>query len=404
MKPLICQPDPWMALCLSQATDCAGAVAFGGPLHREHFAALSTPACLAPPPARLTTAALLEDPDVARFVASRRQPLLCFKPSRRLEEQAEALGVSLSAAPAAVSLGLENKLRLAELAQRAGLLVPKQGRVDRAGEQRYADLVATWGAGFVAQSPRGFAGSKTWRIEHEAQWTALQPVLGHRSARFSSFVKGVPGTVNAVVDRLGTVVVTSPIAQLTGVPWLTRHPLGSCGNDFTWRQHPDPGDAPAQMAEALGPVLAEEGFFGHFGLDFVTTEGRCLLIEVNPRLTASFAVYSAWRPVLLEAHLAAVAGTRLEARRLEPLEGGQCIAHNLNDDSAAPVKTGPEEPLLPADLAPGTTTVWPAPGPVQTDGTRGRQVFRGPGINAEGRWLPSWRPDSPQPVDLSSQI
>ena len=194
------------------------------------------------------------------------------------------------------------------------------------------------------------------------------------------------------MDARGNAIVTAPIVQVTGEPALTPYPLGSCGNDFTWRPTPHPGDAPAAMAEALARVLARRGYRGAFGLDFVVPgPGEAALIEINPRLTASFALYASWCPQLLDAHLRALAGERLDAARLPPIRGGQLIFHQLKGvGSPLPARAGDPE-------------VVPHPGPqVDPGGVRGRLITRGEVVEASGRMSQTLMSGIPASAALAS--
>jgi hypothetical protein len=125
------------------------------------------------------------------------------------------------------------------------------------------------------------------------------------------------------------------------------------------------------MAEALGPVLADRGYRGHFGIDWVWDGETCTLIEINARLTASFGLYVRHRPQLLDAHLQATGGDPIEAGRLAPFEGGQLVVYNVSGREQSPL-TGPG--------------CWPAPGKsIAPEGKRGRRIIEGPVVDAGGQ-------------------
>jgi hypothetical protein len=378
--------DPWMAVCLATARPGTTVATFGGDPERDRLSGLTPRAVVVPLPDEPSTRALLAHPDVAAMIAEEPTTLLSFKPAKRLEEAAAALGATYALAPAALAGGLENKLALAELAEAAGVDTPRQTKVRLAGA--FADAATELRRPLVVQSPRGNAGRRTWEVADEAGWRALCGELGGRPAKAAEFVTGRPGTLNAVVDHRGSVVVSAPIVQATGIDWLTPFALGSCGNDFTWRPLPHPGDAGAELAEALGRELAKRGYRGHFGVDFVLGPDGPSLIEINPRLTASFALYAAWVPEILDAHLMAVAGGEIEGRRLPPVAGGQLIATSLSDVETPAI---PGDDMLPGDLV--GETVWTAHDPVPAGSRRGRWVSRGAVIDEDGALVPTWRPE-----------
>ncbi len=388
MRRFILLHDPWLALCLASVLPGVPVATFGRARERARSARLGVEPLLVEPPAELNTRALLGDPTVAAAIAAEPTLLISFKPGRRNEEAAAALGARFALAPASLAGPLENKLAFAALASEAGVPVPAQGRCAAKGP--LADVLPELRRPLVAQSPRSHAGKRTFAIDSEADWDALCAALPGRPLRVAERIEGRPGTVHAVVDHEGSVLVSAPILQVTGTPWLTPYPLGSCGNDFTWRPQPVP--EPAPLIEALGAVIAKRGYRGYFGVDFVVGDGGPVLIEINPRLTASFALYAAWAPRLLHAHLDAIEGRSIEPGRLPPVAGGQLIAHDLSEAPNVPLPPGAD--TLAGDLRDHDVATWEHPGDVVTAGyTRGRAVTRGVVVNEAGEIDLDWRPE-----------
>ena len=348
MRPFVAFHEPWDALALAGLLN-APVATFGGPLQRQAFAAAGLDPVLVEPPGELTTRALLDDPRVADAVAQEPSLLICFKPSARLEARSAELGARLALAPARLAQGLENKLALAALAAEAGVTIPAQLSA-APGRLSWPEIASKLGPDLVVQPPRGFAGRKTWRVRDADGWQRVATELGRRTARIAAWADGRPGTVNAVVDASGRVLVTAPIVQVTGDERLTPYPLGSCGNDFTWRPLPHPADRAEVAAERLGPMLASRGYRGHFGVDFVFDGEALHVIEINARLTASFAFYALLEPRLLHAHLAALRDEPMEAGRLPPLPGGQLIGMHTGSEPTAP-PSGPGLLPTPKSLA-----------------------------------------------------
>ncbi|MCO4768499.1 MAG: ATP-grasp domain-containing protein [Deltaproteobacteria bacterium] len=406
--------DPWMALCLAHALseELSAVITYGDAAWAARFEALGVPFLLVPFPDEATTLRLLADDRVAAFIAEEPSRLLSFKPSRRLEQRAAELGATLALPPASIAQRLENKLTLRQLAAEAGIVpapgpsdpvgLPPQAKVTVGPQITLEGLRELVGApedeSVVVQSPRGFMGRKTWSVGDETEWDSLVQELNRRPVKVSRFISGRPGTINAVVDSAGTVLCTAPIVQVTGDPRLTPYRLGSCGNDFTWRPSPSPEDGPYELARRLGPVLAMHGYRGHFGLDFVVQDlgeqkARTWLIEINPRLTASMALYSAWRPVLARAHVAVLDGSELRSTgELPPLGGGQLILHNLGDQPSSPLTASETGLPVGGHTLPATACVWPqATTEVAPGGTRGRLVRKGAVVNHDGALLMSLR-------------
>ncbi len=322
--------DPEMAAELLEARPGTPVATYGGPPQRQLLGAASH-LVLVPAEGDLTTLRLLEHPEVGQMVGAEPSLIVCFKPSTRVERAAEVLGARIALTSAPLARGLENKLLLPELAQEAGVRIPRQQRIDVRADTPWSTLVNAVGEDAVVQSPRGFSGKKTFRVRDAETWEGLRVELARRPAKVAEYVSGRPGTLHAVVDAEGHVVVSAPIVQVTGEPSLTPFPMGSCGNDFRWRPTPYPRDAEA-LAEAMGPVISARGYLGAFGLDYVVAEdGACVLIEINPRLTASFALYASRCPRLLDDHLTALDGGALVPTRLPAFDGGQLVRYKRAD-------------------------------------------------------------------------
>jgi len=359
---MIVFPDPWDALCIAEQLPDRSVIAYAASGAKAALSEAGITATLVEPEGELQTLTLLAHAPPGTDP----KRVLAFKPSARLERS----GYRFALAPAAIAGWIENKLNLPELAAAAGVTIAAQGRV-RVGDDSFGGLAERFGLPFVAQSPRGFAGKRTFLVDDSADWAAVVALLQGRPMKIASWAPGRPGTSNAVVDHRGSVLVSAPILQLTGEPDLTPHRLGSCGNDFTWRPGPHPGDLPAEMAEVLGPVLADRGYRGHFGIDWVWDGETCTLIEINARLTASFGLYVRHQPQLLHAHVAATDGATIEAGRLPSFEGGQLVIYNVSDGDQTPL-TGPG--------------YWPAPGnTIAPEGKRGRRIIEGTVVDAGGR-------------------
>ncbi|MCB0217163.1 MAG: ATP-grasp domain-containing protein [Caldilineae bacterium] len=289
-----------------------------------------------------STLSLLADARFARWLdtlAGGGQPnILVFKSSYQLEQQCEARGWRLLAPRAGLARRWENKVAFRSIAE--GLGLPQApGLIFDPARERYANLSDRLGRRFVVQAPHGYSGARTWLVDDDEALARALDGLRARRLRATAFVEGLPLTLTACVTAQG-VAVSSPFCQVTGTANLTRHALGSCGND--WSTARGLGlEKPRfnRIAERIGTALAEEGYRGVFGIDFVLPpSGEPVVIEVNPRLVASIALHAQLelaegRLPLLARHLLAhlepeADGAPLDLHQAD-LEGGQVILHNL---------------------------------------------------------------------------
>ncbi|MGH7639976.1 MAG: ATP-grasp domain-containing protein [Candidatus Dormibacteria bacterium] len=257
-----------------------------------------------PQPRGRSTRELLRHPEVQARLRQSFEGLLTWKSSAEIEAIAHWLGLALANSPARLARRIENKAFFAESAPAAGLPLPPT-RAGRAGDE-LVKACRELKPPLVFQLAHGFSGASTWRAREWEELMSLMEAHRGRSCRVSQEVFGVPVTVTGVVQRERT-LVGAPSLQLTGIPALTPHPLGSCGNDHL---APVPEQAAvAALAERCGDWLRQLGHLGVFGLDLVVDAGQIWCIEVNPRLVASVPLFSLSAsarslPGLLDHHLA----------------------------------------------------------------------------------------------------
>jgi hypothetical protein len=301
-----------------------------------------------------SSADLFEHPSAVEF-CHRHGPLavMTFKPSERFEAAVRATDSRLIAGRGsrhmAVARSFENKLNFVAIAARVGLRTPRW-EVLGADNLDYVSLAASYGARLVVQGPRGNAGQRTWLVASEADLEAVKTREAGKPLRVAELIDGLPFTVNGVAGEEGLLDWTEPCRQVTGVPWLTPMPLGSCGN--AWGE---PG-LETHLAEfgkataAVGDALGLDGFSGIFGVDFVLGPEGSVVVETNPRMVASLPLATqveleAGRlPLLLQALLVGL-GVPNE-RLVSPSPAGQpappplsptsqVIVHSLESDPSA---------------------------------------------------------------------
>ncbi len=342
---------------------------------------------------------LLELPRVQELLAARAKGAIMWTGSAPAERRLRELGVRAANSPAQVARRLENKAHFSRAAAAAGLPVPPT--VTGVAGPELARAALSLGLPLVFQLARGYSGAATYPVSDEAEVVRLCTEFAGHPGRVSRLVKGHPVTVSGVAlpDR---VVVGPACRQLTGIPELTPHPLGSCGNDFS-AAVPEP-ELVREVSVRAAEWLRREGHLGVFGVDLVVEEGGAAwCIEVNPRLVASVPLWSLSArdagPSLLQLHLAAFG---LADDQPGPLQchWSQLILYQLEDEVPAPrIATGhgvvaPDGEFLargPLDLQ------GPPPGGaalvVRRPSGQGRELARllteGPITAADGSLLPS---------------
>jgi hypothetical protein len=130
----------------------------------------------------------------------------------------------------------------------------------------------------------------------------------------------VPVNIGGTVWHDG-VTVHLPSVQLTGIPACVARPFGHCGNDFGAAAHLDPEvlDQLEARTGEVGTWLAQHGYRGTFGVDYLVSDGIVRFTEVNPRFQGSTSTSArmsvgAGRPCLYLEHLAAMLGVPAPAQ------------------------------------------------------------------------------------------
>lgn len=317
----------------------------------------------------------------AYLEAHRPEGLLFFKTSSAIEETCQKKGWRLLAAPTKLGRYFENKLRFQEVLERLNIPSPPGEQVDIQPEL-YEELSRRYGR-FVVQFAKGFGGNRTFLIEEESSFRSLAEENPGRKVRISRYMEGHTLTINACVTRHG-VAIADLFYQITGLPECTAYRLGACGNDWLYPLPDETRRRAFAHTRAVGKYMAEAGYRGIFGLDFVAENrtGEVFTIENNARLIASIPLFTRLQVErgeipLLALHILELMGMEYELdieqvneKLQKRKKGAQLILHNLE---GAPAE-------VQGDLPSGVYTLNPRAG-LKPAG--GELTFRRPGYSLE---------------------
>jgi biotin carboxylase len=158
----------------------------------------------------------------------------------------------------------------------------------------YDELLATAGAAglgtrLVVQLPYGDSGRTTFFIDTQADWDDHAENLVDDDLKVMKNIRHLPGTVEAVATRHGTLV--GPVqVDLTGFEELTPYKGGWCGNDCSPISFGSENQSRIrEMARKLGNRLYEEGYRGVFCMDYLIDldDDMVYLGEINPRISGA---------------------------------------------------------------------------------------------------------------------
>lgn len=229
--------------------------------------------------------------------------ILTFKISPRLEVLARSLQATILMPPSELNRFWENKDK--GMAELTAIGVPTKSSVSAAfGSLSYHSLAKDWQySKLVVQKPRGMAGSTTYFVDSEQEWSDLEPILHNTLVKVTPYLEGKTFTVNCLLNDTG-VYHSYPMFQITGDRRFTRYPGGTCGVDMTGGRSFSNEflQKLTQIVHKIGAALKKTNFWGWFGLDFIVTNtDEIIIIEINPRFTASLSIFSQYQSVMFSA-------------------------------------------------------------------------------------------------------
>ena len=206
------------------------------------------------------------------------------------EKLAKELKVEIALPPAKLRQEIDSKITTTRLGNEAGIKSAPNimGRASSYAELMQLAARAKLGKDLVVQLPYGDSGRTTFFISKAADWAKNADKLEAEELKVMKKIRHLPGTVEAVATRHGTLV--GPMqTDITGYAELTPYKGGWCGNDaFTGGMEKE-RRAVQTMARKLGDRLYKEGYKGAFCMDFLidTDDGNVYLGEINPRISGA---------------------------------------------------------------------------------------------------------------------
>ncbi len=241
------------------------------------------------------------------FLKSRRYPyrLMFYQTTPKIVQALGEQGIEWIGNQPESFAGVVLKGDFRDLVKKRGLPSIPDWRLPREEflKKSFADLWAHWERPFVIQrADFDVAGELgTFFIRSERDWTAMRDILSkderYHFVTMSPFIEGHSLSMLGCITAHGVLSSTLQL-QLIDVPESLhgQMPTGVfLGHDWAFRSWPDGVESVAQkVVESIGSYLAERGFKGIFGIDFLydTRTQEIFPIECNPRFTGALPVYS----------------------------------------------------------------------------------------------------------------
>lgn len=210
------------------------------------------------------------------------------------DEETEALAKELKQTialpPAKLRKHIDSKIVTTQLGNEAGIKSAPNvlGKAKTYQELLKLAAKAKLGKDLVVQTPYGDSGRTTFFIKSAADFAKNAETLSTEELKIMRRIKHLPGTLEAVATRHGTLV--GPMqTDITGFGEVTPYKGGWCGNDVFVGGFEKERKAVLKMAQKLGDRLYKAGYKGAFCMDFlIDTESREVYLgEINPRVSGA---------------------------------------------------------------------------------------------------------------------
>ncbi|HBK80362.1 MAG TPA: hypothetical protein DDZ83_11975 [Nitrospinae bacterium] len=213
-----------------------------------------------------------------------------YRSTEFLEQMAAETGgrISVLANPLELKIQLDDKTAFRREAERRGIPLPP-GEILAIGDLSGV-LIKKWGPRIIVSERIGSSGNQTHLIENPGEMDSLKIRLIEKSgpdepAIVSRFLSGPAIGVAAIIFR-GRPRMSHPSAMITGLAGSSMHRFDYAGSDYgAYTRLPD--SARRKIREntlSIGEWVADMGYKGIFGVDFVVHGGEPYALEVNPRL------------------------------------------------------------------------------------------------------------------------
>jgi predicted ATP-grasp superfamily ATP-dependent carboligase len=280
------------------------------------------------------TGHLLANKLVQEYIAKKanKPPLIIFfKPSLKIDLLGKKLGYKLAGNPSQTAKRLENKILFTKIIKKHNLaLIPKCKIYNKPYSPKLIE--SSFSYPLILQYETGWAGKSSHIINNKSE---LEEKISKSSSpiKISQMLSGITLTNNCVITNDNKVISSSPALQITGNPLLTRQKLSTCGRSWDGKINGKAVGKINKITEKIGNYLISLNYKGFFGLDFQLSEGNVYLLEINPRLTASYPFYTFLElsenlMPLFAYHVASFIGLDLPTYKQGKIQGSEIIQRN----------------------------------------------------------------------------
>jgi len=241
---------------------------------------------------------ILADERVIKYIkeksGNKKANVISFKPSPMIQKICDDNKFNYLGNDWKLNRKLEDKIEFVEITRK--LKIPNaNSKVIKVGKNDFAEYVCRLKNKnkFVIQLPRGFSGNSTFFIENKKDLDKILKKYKNRKIKLSKYLKGETYTVNACIAK-NKILISQPIFQITGLSAYNKNKFGTCGNDYVYSQKLKREEKKKifDYTKKVGEYIKSLNYKGIFGLDFVVSNNKANLIEINPRIIGSMPFFT----------------------------------------------------------------------------------------------------------------
>lgn len=211
-----------------------------------------------------------------------------FKPSSKIEHLCKQHQWIYASISSKLNRLLEDKINFNKLCQDNELpTIP--AIIDNFNQENFHKYRKTLDTKLVIQTRYGWAGKQTFWAD---EWSEVESKITiGTSVKYSPFVNGYSLTNNCCLTKKG-LIQSPPALQYNNIPSLSLNPFTTVGRQWPSFAPIEIGEQVKKLTTSFSKILTNLNYQGFFGLDFLINDNQVLLLECNPRLTASVDFYS----------------------------------------------------------------------------------------------------------------
>lgn len=238
---------------------------------------------------------LLQTNELINFTKSQQKPLALFVMYNDTTiKKAKELGFEFGHVSEELKQKFDHKIKMMDYAIGIEIPVLPHQIIESTKAPDFYEIQKELGNEVIVQHPFGSSGETTFFVDNRKSWDAViqKYFIPNTQLRVSKYIDCFCLCVDACIVE-NDVVVGPIMSEINGHPDLTTTENSWCGNQVVQGEMPiDEVENVRIYVRKIGQLMAREGFFGYFSVDFLFDKKmkRAFFSEVNPRVSGGSTV------------------------------------------------------------------------------------------------------------------